>query len=402
MTESYETTGLDIGVGNGRHAELLAENGNEVTIWCYEEWLPEAIERQHENPEFLPGYELPASVGATNDLEEAISDRDMILSVPPSHVVRDVLSGVAERMPDGVPIVSATKGIENETTMLVSDILEEILPQRCHPYLAFLSGPSFAVEVADHQPTAVTVASYNHQLAKRVQEIYRYEKGKSIQNYVDKWGVDDDLREIAAAMSEATGDDTYRRPMVFMGEYGSGKNFLAKRVQEIYSNDYFRCYTSTDVRGVEVGGSVKNVIAIAAGAAMGLGLGQNSLAGMMTRGLHEITKLAVRLGADASTLRGLAGMGDLVLTCSSETSRNHTVGRKLGQGMSLDEVLEDMNMVAEGVKTSRSVRELAEDLDLEMPISREVYRVLHEDKAVETAVEDLMGRDLKPEFRGYF
>lgn len=336
---------MEIGVIGGgswgtAQAKLLAENGHRVQIWCYEDWLPEVINEQHENPEFLHGYSLPEKVVATNDLSETVAEKDFLISVPPSQFVRDVLGQVADEIPSGVPIVSATKGIENDTLMLVSDILEDVLPSRVHPYLAYLSGPSFAVEVAEQQPTAVTVASYNHS--------------------------------------------------------------LATEVQELYSNDHFRCYTSNDVRGVEVGGAVKNVIAIAAGAIKGMGLGHNPMAGMITRGLHEISRLATTLGANPLTLKGLAGMGDLVLTCTSDLSRNQTVGRKLGQGMSLDEILEDMNMVAEGVKTSISVHELARQEDVEMPIAEQVYRVLHEDKAVTDAMRDLMARDLKPEIRGYY
>jgi glycerol-3-phosphate dehydrogenase (NAD(P)+) len=336
---------MEIGVIGGgswgtAQAKLLAENGNDVELWCYEEWLPEVINEENENTEFLPGYTLPDNIRATSDLQATVADKDMIVSVSPSHVVRETLSQVADEIPMGVPIVSATKGIENQTLMLVSDILEDVLPDHCHPYLAYLSGPSFAVEVADRQPTAVTVASYNHH--------------------------------------------------------------LAEKVQQVYSNQYFRCYTSTDVPGVEVGGATKNVIAIAAGAIKGMGLGENAMAGMITRGLHEISRLAVSLGANPLTLKGLSGMGDLVLTCSSELSRNHTVGRKLGQGMSLEEVLEDMNMVAEGVKTSISVHELAEKQDIEMPISSEVYQVLHDGKSAKQAVDDLMSRDLKPEIQGYY
>jgi len=336
---------MEIGIIGGgswgtAQSKLLAENGHQVQLWCYEEWLPEVINEQHENTEFLPGYTLPDNVVATNNLHETVRDKGLIVSVPPSHVVRGVLSQVADDIPFGVPIVSATKGIENETLMLVSEILEDVLPSRCHPYLAYLSGPSFAVEVADRQPTAVTVASYNHS--------------------------------------------------------------LAVEVQEIFSDNYFRCYTSTDVPGVEIGGAIKNVIAIAAGAVDGMGLGQNAMAGMITRGLHEISRLAVSLGANPMTLKGLSGMGDLVLTCTSDLSRNQTVGRKLGEGMSLDEILEDMNMVAEGVKTSISVHELAERQDVEMPISEEVYQVLHEGKSARQAVEDLMNRDLKPEIQGYY
>jgi len=345
MKKRAERNGMEIGlIGGGSwgtaQAKLLAENGHRVQMWCHEEWLPEVINERHENSEFLPGYTLPEEVRATHDLKATVRDKDVIVSVPPTQFVRDVLGRVADDIPTGTPLVSASKGIENDTLMLVSDILEDVLPSRVHPYLSYLSGPSFAVEVAEQQPTAVTVASYNQS--------------------------------------------------------------LAAEVQELYSNNYFRVYTSTDVRGVEIGGAVKNVIAIAAGAIKGMGLGQNPLAGMITRGLHEISRLATTLGSNPLTLKGLAGMGDLVLTCTSDLSRNQTVGRKLGQGMSLDEILEDMNMVAEGVKTSISVHELAQQADVEMPISEQVYRVLHEDKSAAEAMRDLMDRELKPEIRGYY
>lgn len=321
-------------------AKLLADDGNEVTLWCYEEELVETINTTHENAMYLKGFTLPGSLVATNDLKGCVRDKELILSVPPSHVTRAVISEVADAIPVGVPIVSATKGIENDTLMLVSDILEDILPQRCHPYLCYLSGPSFAREVAAQKPTAVTVASYNHK--------------------------------------------------------------LAINVQKVFSTDFFRCYTSFDVVGVEVGGALKNVIAIASGAISAMDLGLNASAGMITRGLNEITRLAVRLGANPLTLSGLAGMGDLVLTCTGGLSRNRSLGQKLGQGMTLQEILDDMNMVAEGVKTSKSVHQLAQKLEVEMPISEQVYRVIHEGKDARKAVRDLMDRDLKREMAGLY
>ncbi|MFP4599700.1 MAG: NAD(P)H-dependent glycerol-3-phosphate dehydrogenase [Persicimonas sp.] len=336
---------MDIGVIGGGSwgtalAKLLAENGHDVLVWCHEKPLPGVINKEHENPEYLPGFRLPENLRATNDLEEVVTGKEMIVSVVPSHVVRQVIEQVADLIPPATPIVSATKGIENNTQMLVSDILEDVLPERCHPYLAYLSGPSFAREVADHKPTAVTIASFNHK--------------------------------------------------------------LAERAQHVFSNSVFRCYTSTDVVGVEVGGAVKNVIAIAAGAVSGMDLGLNSMAGMITRGLHEMSRLAVRMGANPLTLAGLAGMGDLVLTCTGGLSRNRSVGQKLGEGYSIDEILGEMNMVAEGVKTSKSVHSLSQEIGVEMPICDQVYAVLYEDKPTRKVVADLMARELKAEQQGLY
>lgn len=321
-------------------AKLLADQGFEVLIWCHEPELVEAINTQHENTMYLPGFTLPGTLRATNDPEEAVSHQELILSVPPSHVLRQVLAPIAHKIPDCTPIVSATKGIENETLMLVSDIMEDVLPARLHPYLAYLSGPSFAREVAGRKPTAVTIASYNHK--------------------------------------------------------------LARHVQEVFSTDRFRAYTTSDVPGVEIGGAVKNVIAIAAGAVSSMDLGHNALAGMITRGLNEITRVGVKLGANPLTLSGLAGMGDLVLTCTGGLSRNRMVGEKLGRGMTLQQILDEMNMVAEGVKTSLSVYNLSVKLGVEMPISHQVYEVIYKDKPTPKAVEDLMARDLKPELSGLY
>jgi glycerol-3-phosphate dehydrogenase (NAD(P)+) len=321
-------------------AKLLAENGHDVLMWVHTKPLPDVINTQHENPEYLPGFTLPDNLRATDAIEEAVVGQDMILSVVPSHVLRSVLERVGKLIEPATPFVSATKGIENDTQMLVSDILEDVLPEHCQPYLAYLSGPSFAREVAAHKPTAVTIASFNHR--------------------------------------------------------------LAARMQRVFSNDVFRAYTTTDVVGVEVGGAVKNVIAIAAGAIAGMELGANSMAGMITRGLHEMSRLAVNIGANPLTLSGLAGMGDLVLTCTGGLSRNRSVGFKLGQGHSLEEILGEMNMVAEGVKTSRSVHSLAQRLGVDMPICEQVYQVLYEGKLTRAAVSDLMSRDLKPELQGLY
>lgn len=309
-------------------------------MWCYDDGLAETINTEHENTMYLPGFTLPGTLSATDDLHEAVHGRDMIVSVSPSHVVRHVMGQIADDIADCVPIVSATKGIENDSLMLVSDILEDVLPSRLHPYLSYLSGPSFAREVAAQKPTAVTVASYNFK--------------------------------------------------------------LAVEVQKVFSTERFRAYTTPDVIGVEVGGAIKNVIAIAAGAVSSMELGHNGMAGMITRGLSEITRLGVRLGANPLTLSGLAGMGDLVLTCTGGLSRNRRVGEKLGQGMTLQQILDDMNMVAEGVKTSESVFNLSQRLGLDLPIVDQVYRVVHEGKPATQAVTDLMARELKPELMGLY
>jgi len=339
------TEGLKIGViGAGSWgtalAKLLADNGHDVQIWAYEPELVKEINSKHENTLYLPGFQLPSNLRASGDIHECVKDKELILSVPPSHVVRRVISEIKDEIPVGVPIVSASKGIENESLMLVSDILEDVLPIHCHPYLCYLSGPSFAKEVAGQKPTAVTVASYNHK--------------------------------------------------------------LAEHVQKVFSSEVFRVYTSSDVPGVEIGGAVKNVIAIASGAITAMDLGHNASSGMITRGLNEMTRLAVRLGANPLTLSGLAGMGDLVLTCTGGLSRNRTLGFKLGQGMTIQEILGDMNMVAEGVKTSESVYHLAKKLNVEMPICEQVYLVIHKGKDVREAVSDLLKRDLKRELAGLY
>lgn len=322
-------------------AKLLSDQkGTDVQLWCYESELVRTINETHENDMYLPGFVLSDSLRATNDLEEVITGKEMIVSVPPSHVLRGLMEEIGDKMPTGVPIVSATKGIENETLMLVSEILEDTLPVHCHPYLCYLSGPSFAKETAAQKPTAVTIASYNMR--------------------------------------------------------------LAERVQQTFSTSFFRAYTSNDVIGVEVGGAVKNVIAIASGAISALELGHNATAGMITRGLAEMTRLAVRLGANPLTLSGLSGMGDLVLTCTGGLSRNRTLGFKLGQGKKLQQVLDEMKMVAEGVKTSKSVYDLSRRIEVEMPISEQVYSVIHEEKNAAQAVRDIMSRDLKREMSGVY
>jgi glycerol-3-phosphate dehydrogenase (NAD(P)+) len=316
-------------------AKLLADQGVETRLWARRRELCEAIQERRENPEYLPGASLPERLRATHELDQALSGVDLVLLVVPSHGVRDLMRRAASHLPEDVPVVAAVKGIENESLALVSEILEQELPAPRHPQLAFLGGPSFAKEVARGVPTAVSVGARRHETAVRVQQDLNTER--------------------------------------------------------------FRVYTTDDVVGIELGGALKNVVAIAAGIADGLGFGHNTRAALITRGLAEIGRLAIARGADAMTLAGLGGMGDLVLTCTGDLSRNRSVGLELGRGKTLQEVLGGMNMVAEGVKTARSVYELAEREGVDMPIATEVYRVLYEDKSPMEAVVSLMTRPLKAE-----
>lgn len=316
---------------------LMASNGATVTAWAHEPDVVEQINTRHENETFLPGFPLPDTYTATTDLAAALAGAELVLIVCPSHVMRTVMGQAAPHLPQGVPLVSAAKGIENESLMTMSEVLEDVLPMALHPMLAFLSGPSFAKEVSERLPTAVSVAA-------------RYER-------------------------------------------------VAEQVQGMMAAPYFRVYTSTDVVGVELGGALKNVMAIAAGAADGLGFGYNTVTALITRGLAEINRLAIRRGANPLTLAGLSGMGDLVLTCMGGLSRNRMVGQKLGQGMTLDEITRDMRQVAEGVKTARSAFRLAEREGVEMPITETVFRMLYEDLPPRQAVGALMGRSLKREIQ---
>lgn len=340
MTNTIQHVGV-IGAGSWGTALsfLLADKGYDVTLWAYEADVVRSINTKHENTTFLPDIALPTNLRASNDLREVCEDKDMIVVVTPSHVTRMVMRQAAPFLPRHVPIVCATKGIENDTFKLVYEILEDVLPIDYHPYLAFISGPTFARELAVRTPTNAVAAAYSEKLAEQVQHIFHH--------------------------------------------------------------DYFRVYRTMDVVGVELGGSLKNVIAIAAGAASGMGFGHNATAGLITRGLAEMSRLAVAMGANPLTLAGLTGMGDLVLTCTGGLSRNRSVGMKLGQGMTLQEILGDMNMVAEGVKTALSVHGLAQQIGVEMPICEQVYQVLYEGKTAQQALQSLMARELKRESFGW-
>ena len=316
-------------------AKLLAEGGHRVRLWARDPDVVKAINEEHRHPRRLSDVRLPPGLEATTDLGAAMDDASLVVSGIPTVGVRDVWSKAREHLGPRSLVVSATKGIENETLMLISDILRDVLPEEAHGRLSYLSGPSFALELCRRLPTAVTIAA------------------------------DDES--------------------------------VAEQVQRIVSTDYFRAYTTTDVVGVELGGALKNVIAIAAGAADGLGVGLNTRAALITRGLAEITRLAVKMGARLLTLAGLAGMGDLVLTCTGSLSRNRTVGFQLGQGKKLDVILKELGEVAEGVNTTRAVKDLCRREEVEMPICEGVYSLLFEGVDARDAVYALMGRRLKAE-----
>lgn len=316
-------------------AKLLAENGHRVLLWARYPHEAEEINAQRVNETYLPGFALPENLRATSDLDEALGGAELVLSVVPTIGLRDVLGKAASRLPAQAPILSCTKGIETSTLKLVSEIFEEHLPPHQQRRVTYLAGPSFAREVAARMPTAVTVA-----------------------------GTDEDA---------------------------------CHRVQELLMNDSFRVYTTDDVVGCELGGALKNVIAIAAGVGDGLGFGHNARAAIITRGLAEIGRLAQALGAHPMTISGLACMGDLVLTCTGDLSRNRTVGLALGRGEKLADILAGMTMVAEGVNTTKSAHELARKRGVEMPITAAMYRILYEDQDPRTAVVDLMTRRARPE-----
>lgn len=313
-------------------ANLLAENGHETILWAYEPDVADAIARRHENPRFLAGVALYPSLAATDDLGDATAGAELLLFAPPSHALRKVARDAAAGIVAGTPLVVATKGIEADRLALMTDVVAEEIPG--HPVVA-LSGPSFALEVAQHLPTALVAACADPE--------------------------------------------------------------IAQLVQRTFSTAAFRVYTQRDVIGVELGGALKNVMAVATGIADGLALGLNARAALITRGLAEMTRLGVALGADPLTFAGLAGVGDLVLTCTGSLSRNRQVGLAIGEGTALAEVLAGRDTVAEGVATTQSAHALAARVGVEMPIVAAVHRVLFERQPARWALVELMTRDLKEE-----
>jgi glycerol-3-phosphate dehydrogenase (NAD(P)+) len=332
-------------IGAGAWGTALAivagrRGGHQVKLWALEKEVCASVAQSRINSLFLPGCPLPPEVTATNDFQDALAGAEIVVSVMPSHHCRRTFEHMAQWLLPQMIFLSATKGIENDTLLRMTEVVQEVIGRFCGwaPKIAALSGPSFAKEVAQGNPTAVTAAS-----------------------------------------AEAS---------------------LAARAQKEFSDPSFRVYVNDDLVGVELGGALKNVIAIAAGICNGLGLGHNSVAALMTRGLAEITRLAVACGAQPQTMAGLAGLGDLVLTCTGGLSRNRSVGMALGQGRPLQEIIAGMRgTVAEGVLTTNAALGLARKHGVEMPITEQMYAILHDDKSPHDAIRELMSRPGKAEDR---
>ncbi len=326
-----------IGAGGWGTALAIAmgRSDKDVRLWAFEPYLVETIIATRENPIYLPSARVPDNVRVSNSMSEVLAGANIVIIAVPSHVYRSIVSQMAPMLNGGMVFVSASKGIENDTLMRMSEVIVDVLKPRFAPRVAAISGPTFAPEVAQGEPTALVVASPDEGLRRMLQT------------------------ELSAPR--------------------------------------FRLYTNADLIGVEIGAAVKNIIAIAAGVADGLGLGSNAAAALITRGLAEITRLVVACGGRRETLSGLAGLGDLVLTAYGTLSRNRRVGVALGQGKTLDEVVSNMRMVAEGVKTTNSAVALARKLNVEMPIAEKMYSVLYEGMKPLDALNDLMERKPKEE-----
>jgi glycerol-3-phosphate dehydrogenase (NAD(P)+) len=318
-------------------ATIPARSGVDTVVWARREEVAEQISERHECPAYLPGVELPLSLRATHDMEEALDRAQIVVMAVPSHAFRDVLKEAAAFVSSDASMISLTKGLEQETRKRMTEVMRQEID--LPPWgFATLTGPNLAKEIAAGQPAAAVL------------------------------GCEDE--EGAATMQRA------------------------------FMSDRFRVYTNEDVKGCELGGAIKNVIAIAAGIGDGMGFGDNSKAALITRGFAEMARLGVALGGKALTFAGLAGMGDLIATCTSRLSRNRHVGEELGKGRKIDDVIAEMNMVAEGVKTSRVVVELADKAGVHMPISEHVVKVVHEGMSPEEALTSLMTREAEPEFHG--
>ncbi len=326
-----------IGAGSWGTALALvaARSGNHVRLWAHSAEIASALRLERENRVYLPGLKLSESISPTNSLSEALSDAEVVLTVVPSHFCREIYRQMLPFLRPQLILVNATKGIEIETRMRMEEVIRDVLQDHFEPRYVVLSGPSFAQEVAKDEPCAIVAASHSM-------------------------------------------------------EY-------ARIVQATFATSRFRVYTNTDVVGVEVGGAIKNVMAIATGAVNGLGLGYNSAAALVTRGLAEMTRLALKLGGRAETMAGLAGMGDLVLTCFGNLSRNRHVGYELGRGRKLEEIVGEMREVAEGVRTAKAAQLLAKKINVEMPITNGVYQMLYEGKSPRELEIELMERPLKGE-----
>jgi glycerol-3-phosphate dehydrogenase (NAD(P)+) len=324
--------------GTSMASVVANKNDSDVMLWARRAELAETINLFHENPVYLPDVTLPEGLRATNDMEEALSKAEIVVMGVPSHGFRDVLKDVAAINGSKGCYMSLTKGLEVETRKRMSEILAEEVDGLGDSGIAVLTGPNLAKEIVRGFPAASTIACK---------------------------------------------DET-----------------MGAKLQEVFGAPTFRCYRNTDVVGSEIGGALKNVIAIAAGIADGLGFGDNTKATVLTRGLAEMARFAVKFGAHPLTLLGLAGVGDLMATCASPQSRNHSVGIELGKGRKIDEIIDSMNMVAEGVKSCKPIFELGQEADVWMPITENVVQICHEGAEVEEMVRDLLSREIRSEFEG--
>jgi len=316
-------------------AIVLAPRFERVRLWVYEQDLAERMRSSRRNDVYLPDSALPENIEVLSDLQASAVDAEVVLGVMPSHHARKLYGQLLPVLHPEMLFVSATKGLENGSLARISEVMHEEIAPRFTPRIGVLSGPTFAKEVARGEPAAIVIASHDAD--------------------------------------------------------------LAKTVQVAFSGPTLRLYTNSDPVGVEIGASLKNVIAIAAGVCAGLGLGANTMAALITRGLAEITRLSVAAGGESRTMAGLAGLGDLVLTCNGELSRNRTVGFQLGQGRKLDEILGGMRMVAEGVQTTYAAMDLSTRLGVELPITRQMHAILREGKSPREGLRDLMDRAVKEE-----
>lgn len=319
-------------------ALLLGNKGFQVTLWDHDKENLALIQQDRENRKYLPGIDLSENIIAEEDLNSAVDKMDKVVMVVPSHAFRSVFINVAPYLKENCRVISAVKGIENDSLMTMTQVMTEVLSEAGLEKgieVGVLSGPSFAAEVAKSIPTAVTIG----------------------------------YKDIA----------------------------VAKEMQGVFVTDYFRVYASQDVIGLEVSAALKNIIAIATGVCDGLGYGLNTRAALITRGLAEIKRLGIKLGAERETFSGLSGMGDLLLTCTGSLSRNRSVGLKLGEGKNIEQIKGEMKMVAEGIKTTKSVYDLAKQMKIEMPILEQVYNIIYRNKNCSDAVNDLLNRELKVE-----
>ncbi len=318
---------------------VLAQNQHSVSLWTRKEEHAAYLHTKRENPQYLKDVCLPENIAVTSDLQQALQGKKHIVLVTPSHSLQELLPKIGQYMEPDAAITHAIKGIDPDSLERVSEVILHNLPNFSADRLAVLSGPSHAEEVGVQKPTTVVIASQSLE--------------------------------------------------------------LAEAVQDIFFNSNFRVYTNTDVVGVELGGALKNIIALGAGISDGLGFGDNAKAALMTRGLAEITRLGIHLGAKQSTFSGLAGIGDLIVTCTSIHSRNYRAGRLIGEGKLLDNVLSEMGMVVEGVRTTKAAYALSRKYDVSMPITEQLHHILFEDKNAKEAVEQLMARVKKEELESF-